>query len=443
MTDPSTAPAPPDLTFEAVPSLRDVEPAAWNACARAPVSPGADALPSGAEIHPAYQETFDNPFVSHEFLSALEESGSAIPKTGWAGAHLIARDEAGTLVGAVPAYLKTHSRGEYVFDQGWAEAYENIGGRYYPKLQVSVPFTPCTGPRLLVRPGSDAPLIRRRLAGALPQLARQIGASSVHVTFPTGREWMELGEAGWLQRTDRQFQWTNRFYASFEAFLEDLTARKRKAIRRERREALSPGIEVCRLTGSDLTESVWDAFFACYTDTGSRKWGRPYLTRAFFSLVSARMADTIVLAMARRNGRWIAGALNFRGSDTLYGRHWGAIEHHPFLHFELCYHQAIEAAIELGLTRVEAGAQGEHKLARGYLPVPTYSAHHIADPALRRAVAGYLARERAYVADLDRALLDEAPFRKAPPGIEKRSCRRRIRGVNCAPNHSDRRALRY
>ncbi|KAA5598997.1 GNAT family N-acetyltransferase [Blastochloris sulfoviridis] len=418
-TDPSAAPAPPALTFEAVPSLRDVEPAAWNACARAAVSPAADALPAGAEIHPAYQETADNPFVLHEFLSALEESGSAVPRTGWAGAHLIARDADGTMIGAVPAYLKTHSRGEYVFDQGWAEAYEAAGGRYYPKLQVSVPFTPCTGPRLMVRPGRDAPTVRRRLAGALAALARQTGASSVHVTFPTGREWAELGEAGWLQRTDRQFQWTNRGYTSFEAFLEDLTARKRKAIRRERREGLASGIEICRLTGSDLTEEVWDAFFACYMDTGSRKWGRPYLTRDFFSLVSARMADTIVLAMARRGGRWIAGALNFRGSDTLYGRHWGAIEHHPFLHFELCYYQAIEAAIELGLARVEAGAQGEHKLARGYLPVPTYSAHYIADPALRRGIASYLARERAYVADLGRTLLAETPFRKDPAAREK------------------------
>jgi predicted N-acyltransferase len=299
-----------------------------------------------------------------------------------------------------------------VFDQGWAEAYEAAGGRYYPKLQVAVPFTPCSGPRLMVRPGADAPAVRRLLATGLVRLAQKTGASSVHITFPTGREWTELGAQGWLKRTDRQFQWLNRFYASFEDFLNELAARKRKAIRRERREAVANGIDIHRLTGAELTEEVWDAFFACYIDTGSRKWGRPYLTRPFFSLVSARLADRIVLVMARRSGRWIAGALNLAGSDTLYGRHWGAIEHHPFLHFELCYYQAIEAAIERGLKRVEAGAQGEHKLARGYLPVPTYSAHYILDPALRRGVADYLARERAYVAEMGRELLASAPFRK-------------------------------
>ncbi|CUU41914.1 hypothetical protein BVIRIDIS_09130 [Blastochloris viridis] len=411
-------PTPHDLSLDVVGSFRDIARDAWNACARPAVTAGAAAagsVPADDELFPAYEQTADNPFVSHEFLSALEQSGSAVAGTGWAGLHLIAKDGGGTIVGAVPAYLKGHSRGEYVFDQGWADAYAAAGGRYYPKLQVAVPFTPCTGPRLLVRPGHDAPAVRRLLAAGLAELAQQTGASSVHVTFPTGREWTELGTEGWLTRTDRQFQWLNRGYGTFDAFLDDLAARKRKAIRRERREALAAGIEIHRLTGPDLTEAVWDAFFACYIDTGSRKWGRPYLTRDFFSLVSERMADKIVLAMARRAGRWIAGALNFVGSDTLYGRHWGATEHHPFLHFELCYYQALDAAIERGLDRVEAGAQGEHKLARGYLPVPTYSAHLILDPGLRRGVANYLARERAYVAEMGRDLLASAPFRKGQP----------------------------
>jgi predicted N-acyltransferase len=405
---------PASLTFEVIPSFRDIDREGWNACARAALACGADPLPAtaGDDLYPAYEKTADNPFLSHEFLAALEESGSAVARTGWAGAHLVAKDGAGEVVGAVPAYLKSHSRGEYVFDQGWAEAYEAAGGRYYPKLQVAVPFTPCTGPRLMVRPGADAPAVRRLLATGLVRLAQKTGASSVHITFPTGREWDELGAQGWLKRTDRQFQWLNRGYASFEDFLNDLAARKRKTIRRERREAVANSIEIHRLTGADLTEEVWDAFFACYIDTGSRKWGRPYLTRSFFSAVSERMADRIVLVMAQRAGHWVAGALNFLGSDTLYGRHWGAIEHHPFLHFELCYYQAIEAAIERGLDRVEAGAQGEHKLARGYLPVPTYSAHYILDPALRRGVADYLARERAYVVEMGRELLASAPFRK-------------------------------
>jgi predicted N-acyltransferase len=409
-----SAPPPASLTLDVVPSFRDIDRGGWNACARAAIAPAAEPPPATADddLYPAYEHTADNPFVTHAFLSALEESGSAVSRTGWAGAHLIARDGDGTVAGAVPAYLKGHSRGEYVFDQGWAEAYEAAGGRYYPKLQVAVPFTPCTGPRLLVRPGMDAVAVRRLLATGLIRLARETRASSVHVTFPTGREWSELGAQGWLNRTDRQFQWLNRGYGRFEDFLDDLAARKRKAIRRERREAVANGIEIHRLTGAALTEEVWDAFFACYVDTGSRKWGRPYLTRAFFSLVSGQMAGRIVLVMARRAGRWIAGALNFLGSDTLYGRHWGAVEHHPFLHFELCYYQAIEAAIERRLARVEAGAQGEHKLARGYLPVPTYSAHLILDPALRRGVADYLERERAYVAEMGRELLASAPFRK-------------------------------
>jgi predicted N-acyltransferase len=311
-----------------------------------------------------------------------------------------------------PCYLKSHSRGEYVFDQGWAEAFERAGGDYYPKLQVAVPFTPVTGPRLLARPGPLQAAGRQALSQALVDVTDQNNLSSAHVTFATADESRLLGEQGFLQRTDQQFHWHNNGYASFEGFLEALSSRKRKAIRRERKEALAPGIDVHRLTGADLTESVWDAFFAFYMETGSRKWGRPYLTREFFSLIGQAMGNRILLVMAKRNGRWIAGAINFIGRDALYGRNWGALEHHPFLHFELCYYQAIDYAIQHGMNRVEAGAQGEHKLARGYLPVTTYSAHYIANPALRRAIADYLKRERAYVEAAGEELAAAAPFRK-------------------------------
>jgi hypothetical protein len=315
-------------------------------------------------------------------------------------------------VGAAPCYVKTHSRGEYVFDHGWAEAFERAGGDYYPKLQVAVPFTPVSGPRLLARPGPLANAVRGALADALVEIATTNELSSAHVTFLTEPEWRTLGERGFLQRNDQQFHWENAGYASFDAFLGRLSSRKRKTIRRERQEALAPGIEVAWLTGPDLTEAVWDAFFAFYMDTGSRKWGRPYLTREFFSIVGEKMRDRILLVMARRAGRWIAGAINFLGVDAIYGRNWGAIEHHPFLHFELCYYQAIDYAIAHKLARVEAGAQGEHKLARGYLPKTTYSAHFIANPALRRAVAEYLARERIYVRAAGQELAAAAPFRK-------------------------------
>jgi predicted N-acyltransferase len=300
-----------------------------------------------------------------------------------------------------------------VFDHGWAEAYERAGGSYYPKLQVSVPFTPATGRRLLARPGPHAAAVRAALADALVDICRRSDASSVHVTFPTEDEWRLLGEHGYLKRTHQQFHWENAGYDSFEGFLGALASRKRKTIRRERADALADGISVHWLTGSDLTESVWDAFFEFYMETGSRKWGRPYLTRAFYSLVGETMRERILLVMAKRNGRWIAGAINFIGSDTLFGRHWGCIEHHPFLHFELCYYQAIQYAIEGKLARVEAGAQGEHKIARGYLPITTYSAHYIDDPGLRRAVDDFLKRERAYVAAAGEELAEAAPFRKA------------------------------
>jgi hypothetical protein len=309
--------------------------------------------------------------------------------------------------------VKSHSRGEYVFDYGWADAFERAGGDYYPKLQVAVPFTPVTGPRLFARPGELADAVRGGLADALTELTQASELSSAHISFLTEPEWRALGERGFLQRTDQQFHWDNPGYESFDDFLGRLASRKRKAIRRERKDALSAeGISAHWLTGSDLTEDVWDAFFDFYMDTGSRKWGRPYLTREFFSIVGEKMADRILLVMAKRAGRWIAGAINFIGADTLYGRNWGAVEHHPFLHFELCYYQAMDFAIAHKLKRVEAGAQGEHKLARGYMPSTTYSAHFIANPALRQAIAEYLARERAYVEAAGEELASYAPFRK-------------------------------
>jgi predicted N-acyltransferase len=393
-----------DLRIRIVPAIRDIPAQAWDACAN-PV----ESLSQGADSKS--QDSPYNPFISHAFLLALEASGSAAARAGWQPQHLVAEDADGAVVGVAPCYLKSHSRGEYVFDGGWAEAYERAGGSYYPKLQVSVPFTPATGRRLLAAPGPQADAIRGGLASGLVELARLREASSVHVTFAPQDEWRLLGERGYLQRTDQQFHWENPGYATFDDFLSALAARKRKAIKRERREALEHGIEVQWLTGSDLTESVWDAFFAFYTETGSRKWGRPYLTRAFYSMIGETMADRVLLVMAKRAGRYIAGAINFIGADTLFGRHWGATEHHPFLHFELCYYQAIDYAIAHGL-RVEAGAQGEHKLARGYMPVTTYSAHYIADPALRRAVADYLKRERAYVQAAGAELASLGPFRR-------------------------------
>ena len=303
--------------------------------------------------------------------------------------HLVAED-AGTIVGVVPCYAKSHSQGEYVFDHGWADAYERAGGDYYPKLQVAVPFTPAQGRRLLVRPGQHADAVRDALADSLADICKRSNASSVHVTFLTEAEWRMLGSRNYLQRTHRQFHWINENYDTFDAFLAALSSRKRKTIRREREDALSNGITIDWLTGSDLTESVWDAFFEFYMDTGSRKWGRPYLTRSFYSIVGEKMRDKILLVMAKRNGRYIAGAINFIGSDTLFGRHWGCIEQHPFLHFEVCYYQAMQFAIERKLARVEAGARGEHKVTRGYMPTTTYSAHYIADPGLRRAIDDFL-----------------------------------------------------
>jgi predicted N-acyltransferase len=407
-----------EIALEAVSSVSQIAAADWDGCANPAADRdalnGSEARPpkdaaNGACIasHSAY-----NPFISHAFFSALEASGSAAPRTGWGPRHLVARQNGG-IAGIVPCYLKSHSQGEYVFDRGWADAYERAGGRYYPKLQVSVPFTPATGPRLLIRDGADVERVGTALAGGLVGLCEATHASSVHVTFAPESQWKFLAGHGFLQRTDQQFHWHNEGYNSFEDFLATLASRHRKAIRRERRDALAEGITIHALTGKDITEDAWDAFFAFYMETGSRKWGRPYLTRAFYALIGETMAKDVALIMARRDGRWIAGAINFIGGDTLFGRHWGAIEHHPFLHFEVCYYQAIDFAIQRGLRLVEAGAQGEHKLARGYLPQTTYSAHYIADPALRRAVRDYLKHERTYVAQAVRELAEAGPFRKS------------------------------
>ena len=407
------------LSIRLAQSLAEVPSAAWDACAAG--DPGCpEGSPDEVELtsednSPSQLSTRRypaNPFVAHDFLSSLETSHSVGGRSGWQPRHLLAEDENGLLVGAAPCYVKSHSRGEYVFDHGWADAFERAGGSYYPKLQVAVPFTPVTGPRLLARAGPLAEAVRGGLAEALAEITASNHLSSAHVTFLTEVEWHQLGARGFLQRTDQQFHWENAGYATFDDFLTALSSRKRKTIRRERKDALAPGIEVRWVTGSDLTEEVWDAFFAFYMETGSRKWGRPYLTREFFSIVGGKMADRILLVMAKRAGRWIGGALNFIGADTLFGRNWGATEHHPFLHFELCYYQAIDFAIEHKLKWVEAGAQGEHKLARGYMPRTTYSAHFIANPALRRAIEEYLVRERRYVEAAREELAGYAPFRK-------------------------------
>jgi predicted N-acyltransferase len=349
----------------------------------------------------------DNPFLTHAFLSALEESGSATARTGWQPAPIAIDGSDGAPNAVMPAYVKTHSQGEYVFDHSWAQAWEQAGGDYYPKLQIAVPFTPVPGRRLLTRDPALAP----PLIAAAEAVVGQNGLSSAHATFIAPDELALFEAAGWLIRVDTQFHWSNPGYASFEDFLGALSSRKRKAIRKERAGALE-GLEVEHLTGEAITEAHWDAFWAFYQDTGSRKWGRPYLTRAFFSLIGERMADRILLIFATFEGRPIAGALNLIGADTLYGRYWGTVAEVPGLHFEICYYQAIEAAIARGLSRVEAGAQGAHKLARGYAPVPTYSAHFIPNPTFRRAVAGFLQREREAVAREIDALAEMAPFRK-------------------------------
>jgi hypothetical protein len=397
-----------ELRITAVNSIAGADPVAWDACA----NPHGLCTAADTQSEDPLQEHVYNPFISHSFLSALEESKSVGARSGWQVQHVLVTDSEGRLLAAAPCYAKSHSRGEYVFDRGWAEAYERAGGSYYPKLQVAVPFTPATGRRLLVRPGPQAAALRQTLARGLVELCRHDDASGVHVTFAIEPEFRMLGEMGFLQRNDQQFHWQNAGYGSFDDFLGALSSRKRKTLRRERQDALANGISVHWLTGSDLTEEVWDAFFMFYMETGSRKWGRPYLTREFYSLIAEKMAERVLLVMAKRAGRWIAGAINFIGSHTLFGRHWGAIEHHPFLHFELCYYQAIDYAIAHQLPFVEAGAQGEHKISRGYMPTTTYSAHYIADPGLRRAIADYLERERTYVAAVGAQLAATAPYRK-------------------------------
>lgn len=376
------------VTVEVTPDLKRVPAAEWDACA-------------GSE----------NPFVCHAFLSALEESGSASPEEGWQPQHILLRDGAERLIGAVPLYLKSHSYGEFVFDHGWAHAYERAGGRYYPKLQSSVPFTPATGPRLLTHPEAPAGT-RAILIGGLEAVAEKHGVATAHVTFPCRDEWDALGEAGWLKRTGQQYHWDNPGYPDFDAFLAQLSSRKRKAIKKERRTVAESPVRLSTLTGDALTEAVWDAFFEFYIDTSGRKWGQPYLTREFFSLVGERMADRIALVMGDIDGQYVCGALNFIGHDTLYGRNWGAVVHLPFLHFEACYYRAMDFAIARGLKRVEAGAQGSHKIQRGYLPNATYSAHHIRDPALHRAVAHFLAHETEMVEFEMAALGDASPFRR-------------------------------
>ena len=373
--------------------IADIGREAWDACAANPHYAG-------------------NPFVGYDFLDILEESGCAIERTGWGPQHLAIEDESGRVGAVAPLYMKSHSQGEYIFDHAWADAYERAGGRYYPKLLSAAPFTPATGPRLLVRPDVEPEEGRRMLLGGALTVCERFGASSLHVNFPMEDEWAWMGEQGLALRQGQQYHWLNAGYRDFEDFLGALSSGRRKTIRRERRDAQA-GLEIVALTGKDLTEDCWDAFFAFYMDTGSRKWGRPYLNRLFFSLLGERMADQVLLIMARREGRWIAGALNLIGGDCLYGRNWGCVEDVPFLHFELCYYQAIEWAISRGLARVEAGAQGQHKIARGYLPVPVRSAHYIADPALRAPVMRFIEQEREAVDSEMEWLAEEySPFRK-------------------------------
>ena len=374
-----------DIIARVADGVASLDAAAWDACAGTA-----------------------NPFVSHAFLSALETSGSATTRTGWQPVPLVIDDPDGALAGGVPAYVKSHSQGEYVFDHSWADAYERAGGNYYPKLLIGVPFSPVPGPRLLARDDDT----KRALIAAAEALADQNGLSSVHANFVAPEQVALFESAGWLIREGTQFHWANDGYASFDDFLDALASRKRKAIRKERAAAVE-GLDIVHLSGAEISEGHWSLFWRFYQDTGARKWGQPYLTRQFFSEIGRTMADKILLILAMRDGVAIAGALNFIGSDTLYGRYWGCTEDVPFLHFELCYYQAIDAAIARGLITVEAGAQGEHKLARGYVPVPTWSAHYITDPNFRRAIADFLDRERAAVERQIEFLGTMAPFKKA------------------------------
>ena len=366
----------------------------------------------GREAWDACADLTGDPFVSYDFLHACEASDSAAPRQGWAPRHLSLRDDHDDVLGVMPLWLKGNSQGEYVFDHSWADAYERAGGRYYPKLLGAVPFTPATGPRFLHAPGTDAATVRQALLQGALGLTGQTGVSSLHINFPTEAEWLAMGEMGLLLRQDMQFIWRNDGYQTFDDFLAALSSNRRKTIRRERRDARE-GLDIRVLTGAEITEAHWDAFFAFYMDTGSRKWGRPYLTREFFAMIGQTMADRIAMVMAFRGETPIAGALNFIGRDALYGRQWGTLEDVPFLHFELCYYAAIQFAIERGLSRVEAGAQGDHKIARGYLPSPVYSAHYIADKALRVPVARYLDQERpGMAAEIEAMTRELSPYRE-------------------------------
>ncbi|MFP4273577.1 MAG: GNAT family N-acetyltransferase [Paracoccaceae bacterium] len=377
-------------------SLAGIDAAEWDACACPEAADGG---------RPA------DPFTTHRFLGALEESGSVGPGTGWEPHHLVA-ERGGEIIGVAPLYAKGHSQGEYVFDHNWAHAYERAGGRYYPKLQIAVPFTPATGRRFLVKPGHENTGLAALVQGAVGY-AERTGVSSLHATFCTAAE-AEAGAAlGLMRRVTEQFHWLNRGYADFDAFLADLSSRKRKTIRKERRQANAFGGEIELLTGDAIRPEHWEAFWQFYQDTGARKWGRPYLTRAFFELAQERLRNDILLVMARRDGHYVAGAMNLIGRDVLYGRYWGCVEHHPCLHFEACYYRAMDFAIAHGLSRVEAGAQGEHKLARGYLPAEIHSLHWIADPGFAEAVGRYLEQERRAVAQDIEVLTGYGPFRKA------------------------------
>ncbi|RFP87405.1 N-acetyltransferase [Rhodobacteraceae bacterium 63075] len=372
-------------------SLHEIPQREWDACALAEGPRPSD------------------PFTTHRFLLALEDSGSVGRGTGWQPLYMTVREQ-GRIIGCAPLYAKSHSQGEYIFDFNWAHAYEQAGGRYYPKFQIAVPFTPATGRRFLVREGCETRALPALVQGAV-QMAAQHEVSSLHATFCTEAEAIAGESMGLLRRTTQQFHWENKGFASFDSFLASLTSRKRKTIRKERREAEAFGGTIRRLTGDEIEAEHWDAFWVFYQDTGARKWGTPYLTRQFFDILHETMRDDVILVLAERDGRPVAGALNFIGQEALFGRYWGCTEHHPFLHFELCYYQAIEAAIALGLPRVEAGAQGEHKLARGYLPAPCHSVHWMADTGFSDAVARYLAAERDAVGEEIEILTGYGPFR--------------------------------
>ncbi len=384
------------IEVSAYASLADIPAEEWDTCACPEAADGG--------------RPFD-PFTTHRFLLALEESGSVGPGSGWQPRYMVAR-AGGEAIAAAPLYAKGHSQGEYIFDHNWAHAYEQAGGQYYPKLQVAVPFTPATGRRFLTKPGWED-VGRAALVQGAVQIAENNHLSSLHITFCTPDEAEKGAEMGLLHRVTQQFHWENDDYRDFDDFLASLSSRKRNTLRKERRQAQAFGGEIVQLTGDDLQPHHWDAFWQFYQDTGARKWGSPYLTRVFFDIVQDTMRDDVLLVLALRDGVPVAGALNFIGRETLYGRYWGCIEHHPCLHFELCYYQAIDAAIARGLKRVEAGAQGEHKLARGYLPVATHSLHWMADPGFSDAVARYLEAERAAMEEDIEILTAYGPFRKA------------------------------